>query len=56
MCIANGVVAGKCVNTDQAYYIGTKGASQVSGQTYGDVQLKRMDQVTSIMSVVLTWP
>lgn len=48
VCVASGVVAGKCVNADQAFDIGVKAASVMTGETYADVKLKRKDRVTSI--------
>ncbi|KAG0721612.1 hypothetical protein GWK47_046129 [Chionoecetes opilio] len=50
VCVASGVVAGKCVNADQAFDIGVKAASVMTGETYADVKLKRKDRVTSISS------
>lgn len=41
ICVASGVVAGKCVNADEAFARGIKAASAMTGKTYADVKLKR---------------
>lgn len=48
VCIASGVVADKCVNADQAFELGIKVISAMTGQTYPDLRLKRKDRIISI--------
>jgi hypothetical protein len=49
VCVASGVVAGKCVNAEEAFALGVKSASAIPGKKpYGEVTLKRKDRITSI--------
>ena len=48
MSISSGVVADKAANADKAYDIGKAAAVAMTGHSYGDVKLKRKDQIKSI--------
>lgn len=44
ICVVSGAVAGKYVNADQAFALGTKAASGITSQTYAGINLSGMTE------------
>ena len=46
--ISTGIIAEKSANADKAFEIGKEAADSITGQSHGEVKLKRKDTVTSM--------